>query len=103
MYIFGGKDEENNKLNDIWIFNFQCQEWSFVECLNEPTPRSGHSASLYNENFMIIYGGIVEITKELNDMHIFDMVNNKWICLFEEINSPKKARADGQSSLEPNL
>lgn len=23
MYIFGGKDEENNKLSDIWKFNFE--------------------------------------------------------------------------------
>jgi N-acetylneuraminic acid mutarotase len=22
MYIFGGKDDENNKLNDIWKFDF---------------------------------------------------------------------------------
>ena len=22
MYIFGGKDDENNKLNDVWKFNF---------------------------------------------------------------------------------
>lgn len=39
---------------------------------------------------MIIYGGIYEITKELNDMHIFDLRKEQWVCLFEEINSPKK-------------
>ena len=41
---------------------------------------------------MIIYGGIFEVTKELNDMHLFDLEQDKWICLFEEINSPKKFR-----------
>lgn len=39
---------------------------------------------------MIIYGGIYEVTKELNDMHVFDIVNERWLCLFEEINSPIK-------------
>jgi|APCry1669189768_1035252.scaffolds.fasta_scaffold66620_1 hypothetical protein len=39
---------------------------------------------------MIIYGGIYEVTKELNDMHVFDIINQKWLCLFEEINSPVK-------------
>jgi hypothetical protein len=39
---------------------------------------------------MIIYGGIYEVTKELNDMHIFDLKNEQWICLFEELNSPQK-------------
>jgi len=46
---------------------------------------------------MIIYGGIFEVTKELNDMHIFDLRNEKWICLFEEINSPKKLRDESNS------
>ena len=39
---------------------------------------------------MVIYGGIYEVTKELNDMHVFDIVNERWLCLFEEINSPIK-------------
>jgi hypothetical protein len=39
---------------------------------------------------MIIYGGIYEVTKELNDMHVFNVVTEKWLCLFEEINSPMK-------------
>lgn len=46
---------------------------------------------------MIIYGGIFEITKELNDMHIFDIAKNQWVCLFEEINSPKKIQPESAS------
>ena len=90
MYIFGGKDEDNLKLNDIWKYNFETRVWTEIHCVDAPLERSGHSASIYAENYMIIYGGIFEITKELNDMHIFDLRNEKWICLFEEINSPKK-------------
>ena len=92
MYIFGGKDEENNKLNDTWKFNFSTRQWSYIDAGEQPLPRSGHSASIFQESYMIIYGGIFEVTKELNDMHIFDLKNDKWICLFEEINSPKKFR-----------
>ena len=33
---------------------------------------------------MIIFGGIFEITRELNDMHIYDIKNNRWVALFEE-------------------
>ena len=39
---------------------------------------------------MIIFGGLHELTKELNDMHVFDILNERWLCLFEEINSPVK-------------
>lgn len=89
MYIFGGKDDENTKLNDVWRFNFRTCQWSLINCLDEPTPRSGHSAQVYRD-YMLIYGGIFEVTKELNDMHIFDLKNERWLCLFEELNSPKK-------------
>ena len=94
MYVFGGKDDDNNKLNDVWKFNFQSREWTEIVAVHEPRPRSGHSACIYKDRYMIIYGGIEEITKELNDMHIFDCRAEKWMVLFEEINSPKKARVD---------
>lgn len=31
-------------------------------------------------------------------MHIFDMKNEKWLCLFEELNSP--VRTGGQDTLD---
>ena len=27
MYIFGGKDEDNEKLNDLWCFDFTERTW----------------------------------------------------------------------------
>jgi hypothetical protein len=30
MYIFGGKDDENNKLDDLWKFNFLTKEWTEI-------------------------------------------------------------------------
>lgn len=86
MYIFGGKDDENNKLNDVWKFNFDTLQWSPVrlsgDMSDEPLPRSGHAACIWNDNYMIIYGGIYEVTKELNDMYVFDLRQDKWVCLF---------------------
>jgi hypothetical protein len=40
---------------------------------------------------LIIFAGIYEITKELNDMCYFDFKTEKWAILFEEALSPKKA------------
>lgn len=37
-----------------------------------------------------MFGGIYEITKELNDFYLYDFKKNKWITLFEESVSPKK-------------
>mmetsp|Transcript_29024 Transcript_29024/g.21599 ORF Transcript_29024/g.21599 Transcript_29024/m.21599 type:complete len:116 (+) Transcript_29024:881-1228(+) len=39
---------------------------------------------------MVMFGGIFEITKELNDFMLYDIAENKWITLFEESVSPKK-------------
>ena len=44
MYIFGGKDDDNNKLNDTWKFDFFKGIWTQIGQKDEPVERSGHSA-----------------------------------------------------------
>ena len=31
MWVFGGKDDENNKLNDFWKFDIASKTWSKIE------------------------------------------------------------------------
>lgn len=83
MYIFGGKDNDNQKINDTWKFNMTTHEWHQIDVPADEAPqgRSGHASQNYKD-FMIVYGGIFEVTKELNDMHVFDMKNERWLCLF---------------------
>lgn len=57
---------------------------------------------------MTLFGGIYEITKELNDFHLYDFKRNKWITLFEETYSPKKGGPneyfmDNSSPISGNL
>ena len=50
MYIFGGKDDDNNKLNDTWKFNFKSLMWTQISGYDEPPlPRSGHAAQVYRD------------------------------------------------------
>lgn len=44
MYIFGGKDDENKKLNDLWKFNFSIEQWTYIHSDDSPLERSGHAA-----------------------------------------------------------
>jgi hypothetical protein len=37
------------------------------------------------KDMMIVFGGIHEVTKELNDMMVFDFKSKKWTVLFEEL------------------
>mmetsp|Transcript_11670 Transcript_11670/g.11589 ORF Transcript_11670/g.11589 Transcript_11670/m.11589 type:complete len:172 (+) Transcript_11670:112-627(+) len=91
LVVFGGKDEDNNKLNDTWEFNLTNYQWSECKVSETPLPRSGHSACIYKD-FMVVFGGIYEITKELDDMIIYDFTNTRWLQFFEEVNSPDKKK-----------
>jgi len=59
-------------------------------------PRSGHSSLLYKEKYIAVFGGIFEITRELNDCFLFDIKSSKWFNLFEETGpaSPKRLKED---------
>jgi len=74
MYVFGGQDDDNNKLDDLWEFDINAKSWKQIDLPENsyrPMPRSGHTAVVNGEK-MFIFGGIFELTKELNDMCVFD-------------------------------
>jgi N-acetylneuraminic acid mutarotase len=90
LVIFGGKNVENEKLNDVWAFSFTTLTWTQYQ-KNEskegaPLARSGHSSSLSGQ-YMIVFGGILDVTKELDDMMIYDLENKRWTQLFEGLNT----------------
>lgn len=61
-------------MNDMWCFDLQTNVWSQVDqsnCEYKPTPRSGHSSVVYGDK-MYIFGGILELTKELNDLVVYN-------------------------------
>ena len=95
MFVFGGKNGTDAKLNDLWQFDFARKSgtWTEIKADNPPPPRSGHSASIYKDRYMVIFGGIAEVTKELNDMYLFDFNEEKWICLFRPLPSPQKLKS----------
>ena len=84
MLVFGGKNEENEKMNDLWKFDLTAKTWTKLEVEDKttiPQIRSGHSAVMAGD-YMMVFGGIFEITKELNDAHLYDIKNNKWMMFF---------------------
>lgn len=88
MYIFGGKDSEI-RMDDLWKFNLKTYEWTRITAPDQPSTRCGHNAQLWGQ-YMIVYGGFFALCQELNDMHVFDLKNERWVCLFEELNSTMK-------------
>ena len=71
---------EHVKLDDMWAFDVTGKSWRQIDTQGHPG-RSGHSSQLVGSK-SIIFGGILEVTKELNDMLIFDCATEK-MTLFE--------------------
>jgi N-acetylneuraminic acid mutarotase len=36
MFVFGGKDDDNNKINDLWIFDIKEKYWTRIESESAP-------------------------------------------------------------------
>lgn len=81
FYVFGGQDDDNNKLDDLWEFDTASGQWKQIQIAEgalKPLARSGHSAVTHGTK-MYIFGGILELTKELNDMVVFDFNTMKFV------------------------
>jgi hypothetical protein len=83
MYVFGGQDDDNNKLCDLWELDLASEKWCEIKAAGyEPHPRSGHSANVHNGK-MYVFGGILELTKELDDLFCFDFTSRKFEMIGE--------------------
>ena len=52
-----------------------------------PAIRNGHTMNYYNEK-LYVFGGIHDITWELDDLHIYNIKKERWTTL--EQDSPRK-------------
>ena len=94
LYVFGGQNDFNDKMNDLWKFDLASRTWSAMPAPEEsiqPTARSGHTAVLLGGR-MVVFGGIVEVTKEINEMHIFDFASGTWSVVDDENTVSQDAR-----------
>ncbi|KAE9041039.1 hypothetical protein PR003_g3830 [Phytophthora rubi] len=97
FYVFGGYDGDR-RLNDFFSYNFSTRNWTnvFVNAGQQPTPRYGHAAVVY-DNAMYIFGGSdshydrdsmssrgsseygrLDSGRHVNDMHSFNLETNSW-------------------------
>jgi Galactose oxidase, central domain/Kelch motif len=114
LYIFGGTNEEGEKLADLWKLDLRTYHWEEIHSRGDvPSGRSGHSSSVYRD-LMIVFGGMKDITKETNDMYSYDFNNNTW-ALFqfehqvkdpvsnEQLEEFKKTRASPTKGISPTV
>ena len=77
MIIFGGRHLQRS-LSNIYSLDFTTLTWSKIEPNGNPPPtRDSHSAVIYNNSDMIIFGGNGS-TGKLNDLWDFNFNEKKW-------------------------
>ena len=84
MIVFGGCGDGGVKFNDLWRLSLSAFTWERVELAGTvPQGRAGHSAVVYR-HWMILFGGVKDLTKETNEMYGFDLDGLQWHLLQEE-------------------
>eukprot|EP00656_Telonema_subtile_P053870 TRINITY_DN7884_c0_g1_i1.p1 TRINITY_DN7884_c0_g1~~TRINITY_DN7884_c0_g1_i1.p1 ORF type:complete len:311 (+),score=61.69 TRINITY_DN7884_c0_g1_i1:1-933(+) len=87
MNIFGGESGEDQGFkqhSDLWRLDLETLEWQPKEAPNGPSKRSGHRM-VTTGVYLIVFGGYTESKSGKmtyhNDLHIFDMIEDRWLEL----------------------
>ncbi|KAI8811371.1 hypothetical protein BJ742DRAFT_139280 [Cladochytrium replicatum] len=87
--VFGGMNGAHY-YNDIWFFDTKRNLWTQQPTTGEaPSPRTGHAATLVDERYMLVHGGMFTgqtrtsktTTTVLDDIFILDLVDLHWTRL----------------------
>lgn len=75
-----------------------------------PLQKSGHSICFHKNRYLLVFGGIHEVTYEMNDLRAFDTTKKTWRIIDEEnknaseSGSPKnKSMIQNTDSLKKNM
>ena len=88
MYLFGGlsKSRPPAPNNDLFVMTMSTSSyiWRRVDKITgePPVARWDHSATLFNNNQILVFGGRVSRTNQNNETWILDVMGEKWVCLF---------------------
>ena len=92
MIVFGGFSNNPKKktcyLNDTWMYDIERNSWDMIEVTGDiPSPRFGHSATLW-KHYMYIFGGGVPFMPGLFRLNL---QNNVWeeITIINKPPSPR--------------
>ncbi|KAG8046792.1 hypothetical protein GUJ93_ZPchr0008g12936 [Zizania palustris] len=83
LVLFGGINDQGQRLNDTWIGQIICEEshrmrisWRLLEVGPfAPSPRGAHAACCVDDKFIVIHGGIGLYGSRLGDTWLLDLSN----------------------------
>ncbi|KAF2139816.1 uncharacterized protein K452DRAFT_360064 [Aplosporella prunicola CBS 121167] len=80
IYAFGGFDQYTDEVyNHVLRLNLQTRQWNLVDNYGDiPGVRMGHTASLWQGDKLLVFGGENEHRTYLSDVIIFDLKSAHW-------------------------
>lgn len=75
IFVFGGKDEDDEFLDTVFRYDIRCDSWSLVTT-QLPKPRAFCSAFAYKHK-LYVFGGMA-LFENILFMSVYDPVQNKW-------------------------
>lgn len=78
MVLFGGKDDKNKNLNEVWALDLAKNLWQKIEVEGENPPESEDHIAIYDpiSYRMILHGG--EKARTTNKTWSFDLKTQRW-------------------------
>jgi len=82
-YIFGGRDINRKKMNDMYRLNLNLedteQEWEYIENYGDiPEPVAEHKGVLYDSSYYL-FGGVNQSEEVSNTLYIYSIEDQQWI------------------------
>uniref|UniRef100_A0A0D9VMU9 Acyl-CoA-binding domain-containing protein n=1 Tax=Leersia perrieri TaxID=77586 RepID=A0A0D9VMU9_9ORYZ len=78
LIMFGGEDSKRRLLNDLHILDLETMMWEEVKTgKGGPSPRYDHSAAVYADQYLLIFGGSSHSTC-FSDLYLLDLQNLEW-------------------------
>ncbi|KAG0535556.1 hypothetical protein BDA96_04G376000 [Sorghum bicolor] len=76
--MFGGEDNKRRLLNDLHILDLETMMWEEIKSeKGGPAPRYDHSAAVYTDQYLLIFGGSSHSTC-FNDLYLLDLQTLEW-------------------------
>lgn len=89
MIVFGGVSYSDIILGDVWVFQPVSATWVKAVPQGDPIlPREGHSACVFNDRDMVVFGGISYGHLPFNDLWIYGAETNTWELIRPEGTAP---------------
>jgi len=79
LLMFGGEDNKRRLLNDLHILDLETMMWEEIKSDRKggPAPRYDHSAAVYTDQYLLIFGGSSHSTC-FNDLYLLDLQTLEW-------------------------